>query len=79
MNDAKLPFAYIVKAKKSMYPPKVVRKPTLWQIMRNSPAIFRFGPRVMETPTFTANCTKSAQFANPHSESREIRAIHANF
>ena len=33
----------------------------------------------METPNFTANCAKSAQFANPHSESREISLIPANF
>ena len=33
MNDTKsTPFAYIVKAQKSMYPPKVVKKPTFWQI-----------------------------------------------
>ena len=62
-----------------MYPPKVVKKPTFWQITRNSPTIFLFGPREMETPNFTANCAKSAQFANPHSESHEISAIHANF
>ena len=34
------------------------------QIMQNSPAIFRFGPRKMELPKFTANCAKSAQFAH---------------
>ena len=62
-----------------MYPPKVVKKPTFWQIMQNLLTIFRFEPREMETPNFTVNCAKSAQFANPHSESREISAIHANF
>ena len=62
-----------------MYPPKVVKKPTFWQIMQNSPTIFRFGLQEMETPNFTENCTKSAQFASPHGESREICAIHANF
>ena len=62
-----------------MYPPKVVEKPTFWQITRNSPTIFQFGPREMETPNFTVNCAKSAQFANPHSESHEISTIHANF
>ena len=61
-----------------MYPPKVVKKPPFQQITQNSPAIFRFGPREMETSNFTANCTKSAQFTNQHSESREISAIHAN-
>ena len=44
-----------------------------------SPVIFQFGPQEMETSNFTANCAKSAQFANPHSESREISAIQANF
>ena len=80
MNDAEsAPFAYIIKSKKSMYPPKVVKKPQFRQITRNSPATFRFGPREMETSNFTANCVKSAQFANQHSESHEISAIHANF
>ena len=50
-----------------------------WQIKQNLPAIFRFELREMETPNFTVNCTKSAQFTSPHSESREISTIHANF
>ena len=62
-----------------MYPPKVVKKPPFQQIMQNSPTIFHFGPREMETSNLTANCAKSAQFTNQHSESREIGAIHANF
>ena len=62
-----------------MYPPKVVKKPTFWQITRNSPTIFQFGLREMKTPNFTANCAKSTQFASPHGESHEISAIHANF
>ena len=33
----------------------------------------------MELSKFTANCTKSAQFAHPNCESREIRSICANF
>ena len=49
------------------------------QIMQKSPAIFRFGPRKMELPKFTANCTKSAQFAHHHCKSREICAICTNF
>ena len=60
-----------------MYPPKVVKKPTFWQITQNSPTIFRFGPYEMETPNFTANYAKSAQFANPYSESHGISQIHA--
>ena len=44
-----------------------------------SPAIFRFGPRKMELPKFTANCTKSAQFAHCHHKSRKIHAICINF
>ena len=62
-----------------MYPPKVVKKPLFRQITQNSPAIFQFGLRGMETSNFTVNCAKSAQFTNQHSESREISAIHANF
>ena len=50
-----------------------------WQITQDSPTIFRFGLREMETPNFTANCTKSAQFASPHGKSHKISAIHANF
>ena len=50
-----------------------------WQITRNSPTIFRFGLREMETSNFTANCAKSTQFASPHGESHEIGAIHVNF
>ena len=43
------------------------------------PAIFRFGPRKMELPKFTANCAKSAQFAHCHRKSRKIHAICINF
>ena len=50
-----------------------------WQITQNLPTIFRFGLREMETPNFTANCVKSAQFATPHRESCEISANHADF
>ena len=49
------------------------------QIMQNSPGIFQFGPRKMELPKFTANCTKSAQFAHRHCKSREIHIICTNF
>ena len=49
------------------------------QITQISPAIFRFGPRKMELPKFTANCTKSAQFAHCHHKSCKIRAICINF
>ena len=49
------------------------------QITQNSPAIFQFGPRKMELPKFTANCTKSAQFAHCHCKSCKICAICANF
>ena len=60
---------------KSMYPPKVVKKPPFQQITQNSLTISRFGPQELETSNFTANC---AQFANHHGESREIHAILAN-
>ena len=49
------------------------------QITQISPAIFRFGPRKMELPKFTANCAKSAQFARCHCKSRKICAIFVNF
>ena len=49
------------------------------QIMQNLLAIFLFGPWKMELPKFTANCTKSAQFAHRHRKSCGIHAICANF
>ena len=49
------------------------------QIMQTLPAIFQFGPQKMELSKFTANCTKSAQFAHCHCKSRKIRAICVNF
>ena len=80
MNVAKsAPSALLTIYQKSMYPPKVVKKPPFWQITRNSPTISRFGPRVLETSNFTANCVKFAQFANHHGKSCEIRTILANF
>ena len=50
-----------------------------WQITQNSPTIFQFELQEMENQNFTANCTKSTQFASPHDESREISAIPTNF
>ena len=79
MNVAKsTPSALLTIYQKSMYPPKVFKKPPFWQITRNSPTISRFGPRELETSSFTANCAKFAQFANHHGESRKIHAILAN-
>ena len=49
------------------------------QITQILPAIFQFGPRKMELPKFTANCTKSAQFAHCHCKSHKIHAICINF
>ena len=49
------------------------------QITQISPAIFQFGPRKMELPKFTANCTKFAQFAHHHCKSHKIRTICVNF
>ena len=73
------PFALLTISQKSMYPPKVFKRPPFRQIMQNSPTISLFGPRVMETSNFTANCPKFAQFANHNSEPREICMIIANF
>ena len=63
---------------KSMYPPKVGKKPPFRQITRNSLTISLFGPRGMETSNFTANRAKFAQFANHNGEPRKIRVILAN-
>ena len=80
INVAKsAPFTLLTIYQKSMYPPKVFKRPLFRQITRNSPTIFRFGPREMETSNFTANCAKFAQFANHHGEPHEIHAIIANF
>ena len=73
MNVTKsAPSSLLTIYQKSMYPPKVVKKPLFRQITRNSPTISLFGPRELETPNFTANCAKFTQFANHHGESREI-------
>ena len=69
------PFALLIIYQKSLYPPKVLKLPPFWQIMRNSPTIFRFKQREMEPSNFTANCAKIAQFATLNNESCEIRAI----
>ena len=66
VNDSKsVPFA-LTTCKTVMYTPQSNQKaPTIWQIMQNSPTIFPFALGKMELPKFTANCTKSAQFADP--------------
>ena len=80
INVAKsAPFARLTISQKSMYSPKVFKRPPFRQITRNLPTISLFGPRGMETSNFTANCVKFAQFANHHGELREIRVIIANF
>ena len=58
---------------------KISGKSCFGQITQNLPAIFRFGPRKMELPKFTANCAKSAQFAHRHCKSCKIRTICTNF
>ena len=66
VNVAKsAPFALLtIYQKKSLYPPKVFKiAPPLWQIMQNSPTIFRFEQREMKPSNFTANCARIAQFA----------------
>ena len=73
------PFALLTISQKSMYFPKVFKRPPFQQITQNSPTISLFGPRGVETSNLTANCTKFAQFANHNGEPREIRVIIANF
>ena len=94
MNDAKsAPFAYIVKAKNPISPPpKVVKKPTFWQLMQNSPThtakhvklaqftlISKIPCSLGKRANLTANYTKSAPFTNPYSESCGISQIRAIF
>ena len=72
INVAKsAPFTLLTISQKSMYPPKVFKRPPFRQITRNSPTISLLGPRGMETSNFTANCAKFAQFANHHGEPRD--------
>ena len=73
------PFALLAISQKSMYSPKVFKRPPFRQIMQNLPTISLFGPRGMETSNFTANCVKFAQLANHHGEPRKIRVIIASF
>ena len=80
INVAKsAPFALLTISQKSMYPPQSIQKAPVSANYGNLLTISLFGPRGMETPNFTANCTKFAQFANDHGEPREIRVIIANF
>ena len=74
MNDAKsAPFAHMVKAKNPCIPPKVVKKPTFWQITQNSRPFFnldheKWKPQILQrivqnplnSPTNTANHAKLA-------------------
>ena len=63
INVAKsAPSAPLTIYQKSMYPPKVGKKPPFRQITQNSQTISLFGPRGMETSKF-------------HSKSHEIRSI----
>ena len=73
------PFALLTISQKSIYSPKVFKRPPFRQITRNLPTISLFGPRGMETSNFTANCAKFAQFANHNGEPPEICMIIANF
>ena len=80
INVAKsAPFALLTISQKSMYSPKIFKRPPFQQITQNSPTISLFGQRGVETPNFTANCAKFAQFANHHGEPRKICMIIANF
>ena len=79
INIAKsAPSAPLTIYQKSMYPPKVGKKPPFRQITQNSPTISLFGPRGIETSNFTANRAKFAQFANHNGKPREIRVILTN-
>ena len=78
VNVAKsAPFALLIIYQKSLYPPKVLKLPPFWQIMQNSPTIFRFKQREMEpsqqiarkslnSPPSTMNHAKSTQFLLNH-------------
>ena len=80
MNVAKsAPSALLTIYQKSMYPPQSSQKAHVSANYAKFADQFSIGPREVETSSFTANCAKFAQFANHHGESREIRAILANF
>ena len=67
VNIAKsTPFALLIIYQKILVSPQSFLKlPPFWQIMQNSPTIFRFEQREMEPSNFTANCAKITQFATP--------------
>ena len=50
-----------------MYPPKVVKKPTFWQITRNSPTIFQFGSTRSEVafPSAAPQAARSSSCDSP--------------
>ena len=79
INDAKSASSASIVPVKIHVSPLSNQKAHVLQITQNSPTIFRFGLWEMETPNFTVNCTKSAQFVNPYCESREISPIRTNF
>ena len=72
MNDAKsTPFVYMVKAKKSMYPPKVVKSPCFGKLCEIRRPFFgldheKWKPQILQriaqnplnSPTHTANDAK---------------------
>ena len=68
MNDAKsMPFSYMVQVKNPRIPLSSQKAHVLAKL------------RKIRQPFFNFDYAKSAQFASPHGESREISTIHANF
>ena len=52
MNDAEsVPFAYIIKSKKSMYPPKVVKKPRFGKLREIRRPFFNLDPEKWKPQT----------------------------
>ena len=79
INVAKSAPLALFTTKNPCIPPKFSKLPLFRQITQNSPTIFRFKQREMETSNITANCVKFAQFANDNGERCEIRVIISNF
>ena len=59
-----------------MYTPQVTKKPTIHTNNAKFSNHFPFRTMVNGTLKFTANCAKSAQFANPCPELHEICTLH---
>ena len=80
INAAKsAPFTLLTIYQKSMYPPKVVKKPRFSKLREIRRPFFDLDHEKWKAQISQQIARNFAQFANHHGEPREIRAIIANF